>query len=106
MLGAIVGDIIGSRYEFANHKSKDFPLFDEDCRYTDDSILTIAVADALLTCRDSFFTVSGYLVDSMQWFGKKYPDAGWTGFSETGSKLSIRSRTAATRAAPQTGYPR
>lgn len=80
MLGAIVGDIIGSRYEWDNHKSKDFPLFDENCRFTDDSVLTIAVADALLACRDSFFIVSGYLVDSMQWFGKKYPDAGWSGF--------------------------
>jgi ADP-ribosylglycohydrolase len=48
MLGAIVGDIVGSVYEFDNHKSKDFPLFTERSRFTDDTILTIATADALL----------------------------------------------------------
>ena len=48
MLGAIVGDIVGSVYEFDNHRSKDFPLFREDSKFTDDTILTIATADALL----------------------------------------------------------
>ena len=48
MLGAIVGDIVGSVYEFNNHKSKDFPLFREDSTFTDDTILTIATADALM----------------------------------------------------------
>ena len=48
MLGAIVGDIVGSIYEFANHRSKDFPLFGEGADFTDDSVLTMAVADALL----------------------------------------------------------
>jgi ADP-ribosyl-[dinitrogen reductase] hydrolase len=48
MLGAIVGDIVGSVYEFDNHKSKDFPLFREDSKFTDDTILTIATADALM----------------------------------------------------------
>jgi len=48
MLGAIAGDIIGSIYEFDNIKTKDFPLFSPDCEYTDDSVLTIAVADAIL----------------------------------------------------------
>lgn len=48
MLGAIVGDIVGSIYEFDNHRSKDFPFFGEGADFTDDSVLTLAVADALL----------------------------------------------------------
>ena len=49
MLGAIVGDIVGSVYEFDNHKSKDFPLFQGHSKLTDDTILTIATAHALMT---------------------------------------------------------
>ncbi|AFZ15394.1 ADP-ribosylation/Crystallin J1 [Crinalium epipsammum PCC 9333] len=48
MLGAIAGDIIGSIYEFDNIKTKDFPLFSDDSEFTDDSILTVAVADTIL----------------------------------------------------------
>ncbi len=46
MLGAIVGDIVGSVYEFYNNRCKDFPLFQEDSHFTDDTILMIATADA------------------------------------------------------------
>ena len=42
MIGAIIGDIVGSRFEFNNYKSKDFELFTDDCKVTDDSILTLA----------------------------------------------------------------
>ena len=52
MLGAIVGDIVGSIYEFSNIKTKDFPLFGECCDYTDDSILAIATADWILNGGD------------------------------------------------------
>ena len=48
MLGAIIGDIVGSRFEFANTHRTDFELFADACNYTDDTICTIAVADALL----------------------------------------------------------
>ena len=48
MLGAIVGDIVGSIYEWNNHRSKDFPFFGPGADYTDDSVLTAAVADALV----------------------------------------------------------
>jgi len=48
MIGAIIGDIVGSTYEFNNIKTKDFPFFDERKEFTDDSILTIATADWLL----------------------------------------------------------
>lgn len=48
MLGAIVGDIVGSRFEFNNTHSTDFELFHKDCSYTDDTICTVAIADAIL----------------------------------------------------------
>ena len=48
MIGSIIGDIVGSIYEFSNIKTKDFDLFKADCEFTDDSILTIATADWLL----------------------------------------------------------
>ena len=43
MLGAIIGDIVGSVYEWNNIKTKDFPLFSEDCFFTDDTVMTCAV---------------------------------------------------------------
>jgi hypothetical protein len=48
MLGAVIGDISGSIYEFKNHRSKDFPFFGEGANFTDDTVLTVAVADAPL----------------------------------------------------------
>lgn len=48
MLGAIAGDVIGSPYEFDNIRTTDFPLFGPECAVTDDSVLTVAVADVLL----------------------------------------------------------
>lgn len=54
MLGAITGDIVGSAYEFKNYRSKDFsPLFHPDARFTDDTVCTVAIADALLQGTDS-----------------------------------------------------
>lgn len=52
MLGAILGDIVGSTHEYTRTKTKDFPLFTEDSTYTDDSVLTVAVAEWLMTGRD------------------------------------------------------
>lgn len=52
MIGAIAGDIIGSVYERHNIKRTDFPLFDAGCRFTDDTVLTVAVADAILNHSD------------------------------------------------------
>lgn len=51
MIGAIIGDIVGSRFEFSSFKSKDFELFTSDCDFTDDTILTVATADAILNGR-------------------------------------------------------
>src|SRR5208283_1744797 len=52
MIGAIAGDIIGSVYERHRIKTKDFPLFSQGCRFTDDSVLTVALADAILSGRN------------------------------------------------------
>lgn len=48
MIGAIIGDIVGSRFEFNNHRNKNFKLFAEDCHVTDDSIMTLAIAKAIM----------------------------------------------------------
>lgn len=48
MLRAIIGDIVGSVYEWHNIKTKDFPLFRDDCFFTDDTVMTIATADAIM----------------------------------------------------------
>lgn len=47
MFGAIIGDIVGSVYEWNNIKTKEFPLFRDDCFFTDDTVMTVAVADAV-----------------------------------------------------------
>ena len=57
MLGAIIGDIVGSVYEFDNIKTKVFPLFREDSRITDDTVCTIAVADIILNDKDPVETM-------------------------------------------------
>lgn len=69
MIGAIAGDIIGSVYEPNPIKTKDFPLFHPRCRFTDDTVLTLAIAQAILTGRP-------YL-ESVREFGRRYPDAGY-----------------------------
>lgn len=48
MIGATIGGVVGSRFEFNNHRDKDFKLFTEDCQLTDDSIMTLAVAKAIM----------------------------------------------------------
>ena len=48
MIGAIIGDIVGSRFEWNNYRKKDFTLFTEDCFATDDSIMSLAIAGAVL----------------------------------------------------------
>ena len=71
MIGAIAGDIIGSVYEQHPIKTKEFPLFDSRCRFTDDSVLTVAVADSILTGRP--------YQESMRDIGRRYPAAGYGG---------------------------
>ena len=71
MYGAIIGDIVGSRFEWMPHKSKEFELFTSDCTPTDDTVLTIAVAEAIMTDNDFEY----YL----RHWGVKYPYAGYGG---------------------------
>ncbi len=71
MLGAIVGDIVGSVYEFDNHKSKDFPLFRQDSKFTDDTILTIATADVLMSGSDGNYDFAAKYRE----YDKKYPSS-------------------------------
>jgi len=71
MLGAIAGDIVGSIFEFNNIKTTDFNLFSAHSSFTDDTVLTIAVADCILNGK-------GY-AEAFKYWGKKYPNAGYGG---------------------------
>ena len=82
MYGAILGDIIGSPYEFdRGDKTKDFPLFSKRSRFTDDSVMTIAVAEALLDGGTDVNekALEDMLIYEMQSWGRKYPYAGYGG---------------------------
>jgi type I restriction enzyme M protein len=77
MLGAIVGDIVGSRFEFKNYKSKEFELFHADCFVTDDSIMTLAVAEAIMNCQGDYTKLYDATIASMRLIGPKYPCSGY-----------------------------
>ena len=93
MIGAIIGDIAGSRFEFNNYKKKDFELFSEECHVTDDSILTLAVAKAIMeTCkvirpligkpetREKFYVMAEWMANKyLREIGRKYPECGYGG---------------------------
>ena len=80
MLGAIFGDIAGSVYEFDNTHDYDFPLLCEESRPTDDSYMTLAVAEALTDhYGEPDGTVRKAIVANMQRLGRKHPDAGYGG---------------------------
>lgn len=79
MLGAIIGDIVGSKYEWNNHRSKEFTLLDYKCFFTDDSVMTLAVAKALLDCNSDFSNLSEKTVECMQSIGRHYPNSGYGG---------------------------
>ncbi|WP_422485409.1 ADP-ribosylglycohydrolase family protein [Gudongella sp. DL1XJH-153] len=93
MIGAIIGDIVGSRFEWNNHKSKEFELFTHECHFTDDTVLTMAVAKAIMETEKTIEPSPGrYGFDSkyytllsemsikfMQEIGRKYPYSGYGG---------------------------
>lgn len=79
MIGAIIGDIVGSRFEWHNHRSKDFELLHEKCFFTDDSIMTVALCDALLNSKENSSNLGEEAVKSMREFGRKYPKSGYGG---------------------------
>lgn len=83
MIGALIGDIVGSRFEFNNHKSKDFELFTPDCFMTDDSVMTLAIAKAIMESGEIKDTKKYYnnleknTIIWMQRIGQKYPYSGY-----------------------------
>lgn len=79
MKGAIIGDIIGSQYEFDNIKTKNFELFTSYCDFTDDSVMTCAVAEALMRCKPDYSDLSEVAVRTMQEIGRHYPFCGFGG---------------------------
>lgn len=78
MYGAILGDIIGSPYEFdRGDKTKNFPLFCDHSEFTDDTVMTIAVAEAFMNELRDVKKIRGELISSMQAWGRAYPWAGY-----------------------------
>ena len=75
MIGAIIGDIVGSIYEFNNHRSKDFRLFQEEMFFTDDTVMTIAIAKALKEKGDA----GENAIRWMRKLGARYPYSGYGG---------------------------
>ena len=71
MIGAIIGDYVGSIYEWHNIKTTDFPFFSPTCRFTDDSVMSIAVADALMNSLD--------VAAALRAYGRRYLGAGYGG---------------------------
>ena len=69
IIGAIAGDVIGSIYEWENHKSTEFPLFTEGSRFTDDSVLTVAIADCILNQKP--------FNENLAFYGRKYAGVGF-----------------------------
>lgn len=79
MLGAIIGDIVGSRFEWNNNKSKEFDFLTYRCFPTDDSIMTLALAQAILVSKADYSDLSKNAVECMQAVGRNYPDCGYGG---------------------------
>lgn len=93
MIGAIIGDIVGSRFEFNNHRSKDFELFTDDCKVTDDTIMTLAVAKTIMEVEkikvpsicsyeydSEYYSLIERMVEKyMQDIGRRYPNCGYGG---------------------------
>ena len=75
MLGAIIGDVVGSRFEFNNIKTKKFDLFDKKCKVTDDSVMSVAVAEM---CLNGYVPSNNrMIVQTLKKWGQRYPYAGY-----------------------------
>lgn len=77
MLGAIVGDIVGSRFEWENHRSKEFDFLVKDCFFTDDTVMTLAVAQAILAATGDYEHLGQLAVKHMRKIGRQYPNSGY-----------------------------
>lgn len=101
MIGAIIGDIVGSVYEWNNIKTKEFQLFSPGCFFTDDTVMTVAIAEGLINggSADDF-------IDAMKKYGTMYPDAGYGGrfggwlFSEDSEPYNSWGNGSAMRVSP------
>ena len=79
MLGAIIGDIVGSRFEWNNNRSKQFDFLIYKCSVTDDSVMSLAIARALLESKADYSDLSENAVKYMQDLGRHYPNCGYGG---------------------------
>lgn len=79
MIGAVVGDVVGSRFEWHNCYSKEFDLFGLKCALTDDSVLTLAIGEALRTWREAGGDLAARAVKALREWALAYPDAGYGG---------------------------
>jgi type I restriction enzyme M protein len=79
MIGAIIGDIVGSRFEWNNIKTKEFDLLTYRCEFTDDSVMSLAVAKAVLDCDGAYDRLGELAVKAMREVGQQYPNCGYGG---------------------------
>lgn len=77
MIGAILGDVVGSRFEFHNHLSKDFNFFAPGCSFTDDTVMTCAVAQGLMDSKEDYSDLSEKTISAMQRIGRQFPYCGY-----------------------------
>ena len=79
MIGAIIGDIVGSRFEFVedDNRGKNFKFFTGICRATDDTFMTVAVAQALFLCKGDYSNLAKTTIDCMRNVAKAHPNTGW-----------------------------
>lgn len=106
MLGAIIGDIVGSRFEWNNHRDKDFEFLTYKCFPTDDSIMSLAIAQAILVSKPNHSDLSKNAIECMQSVGRNYPDCGYGGsfynwmFSDNPKPYNSYGNGAAMRVSP------
>ncbi len=77
MLGAIIGDIVGSQFDFIDHYGKDFELFTPACKFTDDTLMTLAVANALYLSKGDYAKLGETATKCMVDIAHRYPSVGW-----------------------------
>ena len=106
MIGAIIGDIVGSRFEWNNIKTKDFEFFTHACKVTDDSIMTLALAKAILEANGNYDNLGDLAVKNMREIGRPYPNCGYGGmfrqwmYSDTMGAYNSFGNGAAMRVSP------
>ena len=79
MKGAIIGDIVGSVYEWHNIKTKEFELLPDSCFFTDDTVMTVAVGMGLMNAFDRNGDIEEFLTDALHDYGNRYPGRGYGG---------------------------